>query len=99
MPLQPIQSRFCIEAAKLILVAESMGYQVTFGDAYRDERCDYGSPTSAHKKRLALDLNLFKDGKYLDKTSDHARLGAYWESIGGIWGGAWDDGNHYQWPE
>ena len=50
---------------------------------------------SNHKVRLALDLNLFKDGRYLSATSDHEPLGEYWESIGGAWGGRFDDGNHY----
>lgn len=101
MGLQEKQSRFAVEAAKLILVAESMGYQVTLGDAYRDERCKYGAANSAHKKRLAIDLNLFKNGVYLTSTSNHEPLGLYWESIGGIWGGRFKnaDGNHYQWPE
>lgn len=99
MGLQATQSRFAIEAAKLILVAESMGFEVTLGDAFRDDRCSYGSASSKHKRRLAIDLNLFRDGVYLIKTADHAPLGAYWQSIGGIWGGDWDDGNHYEWPD
>ena len=59
------------------------------------------------KSRLAIDLNLFQivideDGYekdiYLDKTEDHERLGQWWEDNGGIWGGRFDDGNHYEWP-
>lgn len=106
MGLQAIQSRFALEVSKLIIVADILGYQVTFGDAYRDPRCNYGSAKSKHRKRLAIDLNLFKDGVWLEKTEDHAVLGAYWKSIGGIWGGDFPqteystpDGNHYEWPE
>lgn len=101
MSLRQKQSRFAIEAAKLILVAESMGFEVTYGDAYRDERCNYGSPTSAHKKRLAIDFNLFRDGEYLTDTASHSPLGSYWKTIGGIWGGDFStpDGNHYEWPD
>jgi len=50
-------------------------------------------------KRLAIDLNLFKDGEYLTDTEDHRFLGEFWESLGGTWGGRWDDGNHYSWGE
>lgn len=100
MPMLPIQNKFATEAALLILVAVSMGYQVSLGDAYRDERCDYGAKHSKHRKRLAIDLNLFKNGVYLKETSDHETLGRYWESRGGIWGGRFkrNDGNHYEWP-
>ena len=49
----------------------------------------------ALKQRLAIDLNLFRDGKYLTLTSDHAPLGAYWQRLGGTWGGDFNDGNHY----
>ena len=81
--------------ALLILHAEQLGYSVTFGDAYRDERCKYGNENSLHRWRLAVDFNLFRDGEYLQSTEDHEPLGKYWESIGGSWGGRFQDGNHY----
>lgn len=93
--LREKQSKFAVMVAELILWALKHGYQVTLGDAYRGPGCDYGHPYSLHKKRLAIDLNLFLGGKYLDKTEDHKPLGEYWESIGGSWGGRWGDGNHY----
>jgi hypothetical protein len=71
------------------------GYELTFGDAYRDPRVEYGHPHSLHRKRLAIDLNLFKDGQYLASTDDHRMFGEYWESQGGTWGGRFKDGNHY----
>ncbi len=78
-----------------------MGYRVTFGDAFRDSRCRHWGPNSYHGKRLAIDINLFKDGKYLDKTEDHEFLGEYWQSLDPLcsWGGHWDDGNHYSYGE
>lgn len=85
-------------AATLIQKAKELGYEVTLGDAYRDQRCPYGASGSLHRKRLAIDLNLFKDGKFLQKTEDHKPLGEFWESIGGSWGGRFKtnpDGNHY----
>jgi hypothetical protein len=89
--------------AQLINHAYLMGYQLTFGDAYRDPRATfpYSHPRSLHKSRLAIDLNLFKQDasgrwRYLRSTEAHRPLGEYWESIGGTWGGRDnDDGNHY----
>jgi len=91
--------------ADLIIYAYDHGYELTFGDAYRDPRLHgdmgeprgYGRPRSNHKARLAVDFNLFKDGVFLQTTEDHLPLGEYWESIGGSWGGRFGsgDGNHY----
>lgn len=95
MGLRKKQNKFTHMVALLILHAEQLGYELTFGDAYRDSRCKYGNKRSLHKSRLAVDFNLFKDGKYLENSSDHEPLGLYWESIGGTWGGRFKDGNHY----
>jgi uncharacterized protein YdbL (DUF1318 family) len=97
------QQLFSKMVVKLISFAHLKGYEVTLGDAYRDprvfgqlgERKGYGESRSAHKQRLAIDLNIFKDGRYLQSTADHKELGEYWESIGGAWGGRFEDGNHY----
>ena len=95
--------KFPLMVAKLIEKAHEMGFEVTFGDAYRDprmhgefgEKKGYGAPKSCHKLRLAIDLNLYKDGMYLETTADHKPLGEWWESQGGTWGGRFNDGNHY----
>ncbi len=89
------QRRFVALVALLIEWAYRHGYELSFGDAYRDPRASYGSETSLHRKRLAIDFNLFKDGIFLTKTEDHLPLGEYWESMGGSWGGRFEDGNHY----
>ena len=97
------QQQFTRMVVKLLAKAHELGYEVTFGDAYRDPRVfggmgetkGYGQAKSGHKQRLAIDLNLFKDGRYLARTSDHEELGLWWESIGGTWGGRFNDGNHY----
>jgi hypothetical protein len=89
--------------AQLIVFAYSRGYEMTFGDAYRDPRVfgdvgekeGYGRANSLHKMRLAVDFNLFKGGKFLQTTEDHKELGEFWESLGGSWGGRFNDGNHY----
>lgn len=103
--LREKQSRFALLVAQLILQAHEMGYEVTLGDAYRDprlhgvvgEKKGYGAANSFHKTRLAVDLNLFRDGKFLDTTDGHRPLGEWWESMGGTWGGRFktSDGNHY----
>ena len=103
MTLGQKQRHFTRMVGLLIEFAYQNGFELTVGDAYRDPRLHgeigvkkgYGHPKSAHKQRLAIDLNLFKDGKYLDKTEDHRLLGEYWESMGGSWGGRFEDGNHY----
>lgn len=100
------QRRFGRMVAQLLNKLLEMGYEYTLGDAYRDPRVhggwgqkrSYSAGKSVHKVRLAIDLNLFKDGKYLTRTEDHRPLGEYWESIGGTWGGRWNDGNHYSLP-
>lgn len=105
--LREQQSKFARMVADLIIKAYELGYEVTLGDAFRDPtlhgefavKKGYGAAKSFHKKRLAIDLNLFKDGKYLGSTEDHRQLGEWWESKGGSWGGRWAgaraDGNHY----
>lgn len=87
----------------LIDKALELGYDITLGDGFRDPRVfgdigvkiGYGHAKSCHKLRLAIDLNLFKDGKFLEGTEAHKPLGEYWESQGGTWGGRFQDGNHY----
>lgn len=94
-PLAAKQRKFVADVGSLIVYAYSQGYELSFGDAYRDGRCWYGHTHSLHKLRLAVDLNLFKNGVYLTDTADHKVLGEFWESLGNQWGGRFGDGNHY----
>jgi hypothetical protein len=98
MTLRNKQIEFVRHLPKLFEKAFELGFELTIGDAYRDPRCSYGSKSSRHKSRLAIDLNLFRDGEYLTDTADHEPLGRWWEKQGGIWGGRFNDGNHYEWP-
>ena len=67
------QIDFTVAIGKLIEYANRQGYGLTFGDAYRDPRAFgkigvdklYSHPNSNHKRRLAVDFNLFVDGKYV----------------------------------
>lgn len=95
MKLYLKQARFLHMTQLLIAYAHMLGYELTYGDAKRPDDATYGQEHSLHKKRLALDLNLFKDGVYLSSTEDHRVLGEFWEFIGGSWGGRFHDGNHY----
>jgi hypothetical protein len=96
------QRQFTRMIAELIVWAYSNGYELTFGEAWRtpeqaalNAKSGKGIANSLHGDRLAIDLNLFKDGVFLSQTEDHRPLGEYWESIGGTWGGRFKDGNHY----
>ena len=103
MTLGQKQRKFTRMVADLIVFAYEQGYELTFGDAFRDPRVhgpvgqkkSYSSANSLHKERLAIDFNLFKDGRFLPQSEDHRPLGEYWESLGGSWGGRFGDGNHY----
>jgi D-alanyl-D-alanine dipeptidase len=66
--------------------------------------CPVGKKRSKHKDGTAVDINLYRRGAsgawvLCADTKDHAQFGSLWESMGGIWGGRWQDGNHYEWPE
>lgn len=103
MTLRTRQVVFAKLLPRLIDKAFELGFEVTLGDTFRDPRVHgavgvklgYGHPKSCHKLRLAVDLNLFKDGKFLETTEDHRPLGEWWESVGGTWGGRFNDANHY----
>jgi hypothetical protein len=88
------QSKFVRMIADLILFAYDQGYELTFGDAWAKTG---HAPNSFHYRRLAIDLNLFKDGAWLQDTESFKPLGEYWKAQGGTWGGDFKkaDGNHF----
>lgn len=99
-----LQQNFSKTLAFFILLADLKGYKVTFGDAYRDPRVfgevgenkgTYSHPRSLHKQRLAVDLNIFKNGKYLTSVKDIEPIGTLWEQLGGSWGGRFNDPQHF----
>lgn len=83
------------------------GYELTLGEAYRPketaelyERQGRGISNSLHRCRLAIDINLFKDGAFLTKTEDYKLIGEFWEGMSTdlltlCWGGRFHDGNHF----
>jgi len=103
--LLQLQIEFTRLVPRLVDKAFELGFAATLGDAYRDPRVHgevgtrvgYGHPKSAHKQRLAIDLNLFRDGLFLEGTEAHRELGEWWEQQHPLarWGGRFNDGNHY----
>ena len=57
----------------------------------------YGNKYSAHKLKLAIDLNLMLDNALVTTTQGHKQLGEWWERQHALtcWGGRFEDGNHY----
>jgi hypothetical protein len=96
------QAKFTQMISVLIKKANELGYQLTFAEAYRPPfvaqmyaTSGKGIKNSLHTQRLAVDFNVFKNGNLLKDGNDYEDLGKYWESIGGTWGGRFNDGNHF----
>ena len=100
MRLSKEQRIFTRHIGLLIEKAYCLGLELTFGEAWRSNeeqlrlkkaglsQIDYGQ----HQKRLAVDFNLFKDGKLTWKWEDYVPLGEYWHSLDekNRWGGDWN---------
>ena len=107
MSLRNLQSEFVVCVAKLILFGDGQGYEWTFGEAWRtpeqaalNAARGTGIRASLHVDRLAIDLNLFRDGQWLTDSAAHAPLAKYWQTLHPLarWGGTFKptpDGNHY----
>ena len=105
MNLREKQAKFAQAIAELITAAFAMGLDVTLGEAYRSPeeaarlaKLGKGIKTSLHTQRLAIDLNLFADGRLLTDTEDYRDLGEWWETEFAplaCWGGRFGDGNHF----
>jgi hypothetical protein len=105
--LREMQSIFALNVSKLIGYIYSHGYECTFGDAFRSPEAakieaeeGKGIVRSLHCERLAVDLNIFRDGTYLENGSDFKDIGEYWKSLNtsNRWGGDFitrPDGNHF----
>ncbi len=95
----------------LVFGCAQPGYELTFGDAFRDPRVPYGHPKSCHRRRLAVDLNLFVNGVFIEKSDapEWQVLGNFWESLDprARWGGKGKlhpeglqhDGNHFSFED
>ena len=113
MTLNQQQALFALNVAKLIAYINEHGFSCTFGEAYRtpEQAAIYakegkGIEHSLHCERLAIDLNLFKDGRYLADSHAYEPFGIYFETLNPLnkWGGHFHDlsgrskpdGNHFE---
>lgn len=91
------QNAFLTDFALLILEAQKRGFEVSAGELLRTPEqqkiyFDTGrSKTldSNHLKKLAGDLNFFKDGKWIQSKAELQGLGDFWEALNPLnrWGG------------
>lgn len=107
MTLREKQSLFALKVGHLLSHVGDMGFAATLGEAYRSPeeaarlaKAGKGIAKSLHTLRLAIDINLFRDGRYLTRSEDYAIVGSWWEaqSFDGVefcWGGRFKDGNHF----
>lgn len=103
IPFVPRQETFAVNVAKLILFINANGYQVTLGETIRSRaeaeayaKKGIGIRDSNHIYRLAIDLNLFKDGKYLTHEKDYKFAGVYWQSLNKHNEWHRSDSNHFE---
>lgn len=97
MSLVTAQAEFLLDVGRLVKYATDSGFVVTAGEMYRTpEQQEVYLKTgrsktmnSLHLKRLAVDLNFFRDGKLTYDKKVLAPLGAYWEGLHPLnsWGG------------
>lgn len=107
MNLREQQSLFVKLVGQLIAWTYANGLELTFGECYRtpeqaalNAKTGAGISNSLHTKRLAIDMMLFKDGNYIDKSELYEPLGTYWKGLHPLcrWGGDFHDrpdGNHF----
>ena len=95
--------------AKFIIELTAKGYGVTGGEWYRsEETCELyakmgkGIKNSLHTLRIAVDLNLFRNGRFLRLSEEYKQAGEIWEhystqDFNCAWGGRFlkPDGNHF----
>lgn len=94
MSLGKKQEKFMRMLPRLIDHIHSLGYEIRGGDLFRapsvfgeiGEKKGYGHRNSCHKLKLAIDLNITKDGVYLRgdaaKTA-HDMFHDFWDDLGG----------------
>lgn len=97
------QELFSYMEGLLIMEAHARGFRIRLGEVWRSDAAWRATPRgkkglrSAHQDKLAVDINLFRDGEFLRDTEDHRELGEWWERQHTLarWGGRFMDGNHY----
>jgi len=85
----------------LVWIYTHEGWEVTFGEGSVNplRKEFYHMRGSLHRKRLALDINLFLHGKWISDGSHPiwTLIGEKWESMHPLcrWGGRFRDANHF----
>jgi hypothetical protein len=107
MTLRQKQSAFVHDIHTLLTWLFMNGYEITFGEAERTKEQQQiyvnkglaKTMNSLHIKKLAIDLNIFQDGKLLSTKEEFEHVSLYWCSLspfndcGYFWG--WDF-RHFQ---
>lgn len=96
-PLIKAQHAFLINVSRLIIWANTKDWVVTGGELFRtpeQQRLHVQAGrsktmNSLHGQRLAIDLNIFVDGKLCYDRKVLAPMGAFWEGLhpNNSWGG------------
>lgn len=97
MSLVNEQAAFLLDAGKLVQYATDQGFVVTGGELWRtpEQQKVYvqtgrsKTMASNHLRRLAIDLNFFKNGELIYDKNVLRPIGEYWESLNAAnrWGG------------
>ena len=107
IPFVERQQTFTLNVAKLILYINVKGYKCTFGETLRTKemaqiyaKTGKGIVDSNHLYKLAVDLNLFKNGVYLSDAKEYKQFADYWLTLntfnesGYYWKSV--DANHFE---
>lgn len=99
MSLISDQNLFLRDVAKLIQEIQRLGFEVSAGELWRtpEQQAIYlkegksKTSNSYHLKRLAIDLNFFKNDVVVEDHASLDPIGKYWESLDpkNKWGGFW----------
>lgn len=106
LKLSEKQRIFVWNLHSLIAWTYDQGYELTLGEAFRtpeqaalNAQSGSGIANSLHTRRLAIDLNLFRNGEWMQHSEDFRPLGQYWKTLHELncWGGDFQkaDGNHF----
>lgn len=99
------QKLFMKMLGQLLTWLDANGYEVVGEELKRSQEqananaaSGAGIKNSLHLKKLAIDLSIFKQGKFLQEVEEIEPIGIYWESLGGTWGGRFTtrpDADHF----
>lgn len=93
------QAAFLLNVCSLVAHATAIGFDVTGGELWRtqEQQAVYRktgkskTDNSMHLQRLAIDLNFFMHGVWIQDKKQLQEFGDFWESMNpkNRWGGNW----------